>query len=72
MATDPTPVMGTEVSGIQISNLSAAGKDELAQRKVVAFRARTLSACRSRRCSISPGISAGMFLLSLGDVLLGY
>ncbi|KAK3389521.1 hypothetical protein B0H63DRAFT_445709 [Podospora didyma] len=37
-----TPTIGTEVKGIQISTLSAAGKDELArfvaERKVVAFR----------------------------------
>ncbi len=37
-----TPTIGTEVSGIQLSKLSAAGKDELArfvaERKVVAFR----------------------------------
>jgi sulfonate dioxygenase len=40
--TDLTPTIGTEVRGIQLSSLSAAGKDELArfvaQRKVVAFR----------------------------------
>ncbi|KAK4241981.1 hypothetical protein C8A03DRAFT_11821 [Achaetomium macrosporum] len=37
-----TPTIGTEVRGIQLSSLSAAGKDELArfvaERKVVAFR----------------------------------
>jgi sulfonate dioxygenase len=37
-----TPTIGTEVRGIQLSTLSAAGKDELArfvaERKVVAFR----------------------------------
>ncbi|KAK3943288.1 alpha-ketoglutarate-dependent taurine dioxygenase [Diplogelasinospora grovesii] len=37
-----TPTIGTEVSGIQLSSLSAAGKDQLArfvaERKVVAFR----------------------------------
>lgn len=37
-----TPTIGTEVSGVQLSTLSAAGKDELAryvaERKVVAFR----------------------------------
>ncbi|KAK4158068.1 hypothetical protein C8A00DRAFT_39620 [Chaetomidium leptoderma] len=40
--TDLTPTIGTEVRGIQLSTLSAAGKDELArfvaERKVVAFR----------------------------------
>ena len=40
--TDLTPSIGTEVRGIQLSTLSAAGKDELArfvaERKVVAFR----------------------------------
>ena len=39
---DLTPTIGTEVTGIQLSKLSAAGKDELArfvaERKVVAFR----------------------------------
>ncbi|KAK0620977.1 hypothetical protein B0T14DRAFT_567691 [Immersiella caudata] len=37
-----TPTIGTEVSGIQLTSLTSAGKDELAllvaQRKVVAFR----------------------------------
>jgi sulfonate dioxygenase len=37
-----TPTIGTEVRGIQLSSLTAAGKDELArfvaERKVVAFR----------------------------------
>ncbi len=41
-ATDSTPTIATEVSGIYLGSLSAAGKDELArfvaQRKVVAFR----------------------------------
>jgi sulfonate dioxygenase len=40
--TDLTPTIGTEVRGVQLSTLSAAGKDELArfvaERKVVAFR----------------------------------
>jgi sulfonate dioxygenase len=39
---DLTPTIGTEVSGVQLSSLSDAGKDQLArfvaQRKVVAFR----------------------------------
>jgi sulfonate dioxygenase len=40
--TDLTPTIGTEVEGIQLSSLTAAGKDQLArfvaQRRVVAFR----------------------------------
>jgi sulfonate dioxygenase len=40
--TNLTPTIGTEVRGIQLSTLTAAGKDELArfvaERKVVAFR----------------------------------
>ncbi|KAH0562177.1 hypothetical protein GP486_003130 [Trichoglossum hirsutum] len=40
--TDLTPSMGSEISGVQLSSLSNAGKDQLAlfvaQRKVVAFR----------------------------------
>jgi len=40
--TDLTPTIGTEVSGIQLSALSSAGKDQLArfvaERKVVVFR----------------------------------
>ncbi|KAK4034018.1 hypothetical protein C8A01DRAFT_19102 [Parachaetomium inaequale] len=40
--TDLTPTIGTEVRGVQLSTLTAAGKDELArfvaERKVVAFR----------------------------------
>ncbi|KAH8602038.1 putative alpha-ketoglutarate-dependent sulfonate dioxygenase [Bisporella sp. PMI_857] len=39
---DLTPTIGTEVTGVQLSKLSAAGKDQLArlvaERKVVAFR----------------------------------
>lgn len=42
MVTDLTPTIGTEVEGIQLSSLNAAGKDQLAlfvaQRRVVAFR----------------------------------
>ncbi|PBP25637.1 putative alpha-ketoglutarate-dependent sulfonate dioxygenase [Diplocarpon rosae] len=41
-ASDLTPTIGTEVSGVQLSTLTNAGKDELArfvaERKVVAFR----------------------------------
>jgi len=41
-ATELTPTIGTEVTGVQLSKLSAAGKDQLArfvaERKVVAFR----------------------------------
>ena len=40
--TDLTPTIGTEVTGVQISKLSLAGRDQLArfvaERKVVAFR----------------------------------
>jgi sulfonate dioxygenase len=40
--TDLTPTIGTEVTGVQLSKLSSAGKDQLArfvaERKVVAFR----------------------------------
>ncbi|RDW80520.1 putative alpha-ketoglutarate-dependent sulfonate dioxygenase-1 [Coleophoma crateriformis] len=40
--TELTPAIGTEVTGVQLSKLSSAGKDQLAlfvaQRKVVAFR----------------------------------
>jgi sulfonate dioxygenase len=42
VATDLTPSIGTEVTGVQLSKLSNAGKDQLArfvaERKVVAFR----------------------------------
>jgi sulfonate dioxygenase len=39
---DLTPTIGTEVSGVQLSSLSPAGRDQLArfvaERKIVAFR----------------------------------
>lgn len=45
--TELTPTIGTEVTGVQLSQLSDAGKDQLAlfvaQRKVVAFRGQDLA-----------------------------
>jgi len=58
--TDLTPTIGTEVTGVQLSSLTAAGKDELArfvaERKVVAFRSQDFA-----NLSISDALDFGSY-----------